>query len=151
VSNTGRYGGGINGGTFYNCTLVDNTGTIQSGGAQGGTFRNSIVYGNFSPTYTNYSFPGGLSYSCSSPDPGFVGNITNEPGFVDAFGGDYRLVWNSPCVNAGTNAYAPMPYDLEGNDRIHFDTVDMGCYEFIPEPGLMWIAVFIIYCKRFVR
>ena len=41
----------------------------------------------------------------------------------------------SPCINAGTNAYAPMPFDLDGNSRIHDGTVDMGCYEFVPEPA----------------
>ncbi len=42
----------------------------------------------------------------------------------------WRLQSTSPCINAGTNAFAPMPIDLDSNQRIIFGTVDMGAYEF---------------------
>jgi len=51
-------------------------------------------------------------------------------------------------VDAGTNAFAAIPVDLDGNPRIHDGTVDMGCYEFIPEP--CFYLLFIIYQLLFI-
>jgi len=49
---------------------------------------------------------------------------------------NYRLQSTSPCINAGTNAFAPMPFDLDGNPRVLDGTVDMGCYEFTFPPQI---------------
>ena len=37
---------------------------------------------------------------------------------------------NSPCVNAGNNAYAIGSSDLDGKPRIAGGTVDVGAYEY---------------------
>jgi hypothetical protein len=111
--------------TLYNCTLTGN----QRGGAWYSTLNNCIAYyndpSNFSPAFTVSTF----NYCCTTPMPsGGVGNITNEPLFVDPANGDFHLQRGSPCINVGSNAYA-FGTDLDGNPRIIDGTVDIGAYE----------------------
>ena len=54
------------------------------------------------------------------------GNVTNEPLFVAQACGNYRLRSNSPCINAGGNAYVGGNTDLDGNPRIVAAIVDIG-------------------------
>lgn len=58
-------------------------------------------------------------------------NISMPPLFVNP-PSDYRLRFDSPCVDAGSNADVPaiLTTDLDGNPRIANGTVDMGAYEF---------------------
>jgi hypothetical protein len=64
----------------------------------------------------------------SLPSTG-IGNFTNEPMFLDPTG-DYRLLPNSPCINAGNNTFLSAATDLDGNPRVVGGTVDVGCYEY---------------------
>ena len=121
-------GGGASGGTLYNCTLTGNSADI-GGGAYYGTLYNCIVYYNTASSGSNY-YGCTLNYCCTTPDPGGVGNITNEPLFVNYAGGNLRLQSNSPCINTGINQdWMTGSTDLDGNPRIRRSRVDMGAYE----------------------
>ena len=132
-NSAGTDGGGACYGALSNCTLSGNSAGIGGGGAYQVTLNNCIVYFNTATNAANY-FPtnGGnlLTYCCTAlmPTSG-VGNITNAPLFVDYAGGNLHLQSNSPCINAGTNAYVVGSTDLDGNPRIVGGTVDIGAYE----------------------
>jgi len=65
------------------------------------------------------------------------GNIETNPLFVDPNVGNYRLLPNSPCIDAGNNAAVPpsVTTDLDGRPRIINGAVDMGAYEYEPQPS----------------
>ena len=131
---TNGYGGGVNSSTLYNCTLTGNWAPNgYGGGAYGSTLYNSIVYYNAAALGANYDSYSDLNYCCTTPLPPFLGgNITNAPLFLDYADGNLRLRPNSPCINAGNNAYVTTATDLDGRARIVGGTVDMGAYEFQP-------------------
>ena len=93
------------------------------------TLNNCIVYSNSAPADPDYS-GSILNYSSTPLNPGGLGNITNDPLFVNSAAGDFHLSSNSPCINAGNNAYVSGTTDLDGNPRIVGGTVDIGAYEF---------------------
>jgi hypothetical protein len=129
--NTAYVGGGDYFGTLNNCTAVGNAsyGGV-GGGDEGGMLYNCILYYN-SATYGGVNYDGStLNYCCTTPDPGGIGNIANDPAFVDWPDGDFHLQANSPCINSGDNAYVFVTNDLDGNPRISGGTVDIGAYEF---------------------
>jgi len=73
--------------------------------------------------------------------PAIGGNFPHEPLFVDPQGGDWRLRWGSPCVDAGTDpgpvapsrasdlAGSPLPVD---GDLDRVEQVDIGALELVP-------------------
>ncbi len=121
-------GGGDWGGMLMNCTIAENSAN-RGGGSFSSTLDNCVVWDNHANSNLNYAF-GQLRYSCTIPLASGTGNITNEPLFIDRASGNLRLQSNSPCINAGKNAYAPVGPDLDGNARIAGGTVDIGAYEF---------------------
>ncbi|HPT17380.1 MAG TPA: DNRLRE domain-containing protein, partial [Kiritimatiellia bacterium] len=60
---------------------------------------------------------------------GSNGNLNEDPLFVDAAGGNYRLQEGSLCIDAGTDVDAPTN-DLAGVARPQGAGIDMGAYEF---------------------
>jgi hypothetical protein len=145
--NNGGRGGGVYGQdyidilssypTIFNCTVVSNT-SDYGGGVYGWTsdagltVKNSIIWGNtaqYNSALDNYSACV-FFYSCTTPLPAGLNNIAQNPLFVNASNGNYRLLWDSPCVDVGNNSYiSSTTNDLAGNARIQNGTVEMGAYE----------------------
>ncbi|MCK5853071.1 hypothetical protein KAH27_08600, partial [bacterium] len=129
-----------------NCTFIGNSSEHYGGGTycRKGMIQNSILWSN-----TNgYHFFFGTStnrYNCIEGWTNIVdGVITNNPEFANADAGNYQLLFSSPCINSGTNMdWMISTTDLDGNPRIIGTTVDMGAYEFVPEP--CFYLSFIIY------
>jgi formylglycine-generating enzyme required for sulfatase activity len=114
----GEYGrgGGASGCTLYNCTLTGNSAGWEGGGVAWSTLTNCIVYFNTATNGANYSSEySTLNYCSTTPLPtNGVGNITNEPAFLNVAAGDYHLAFRSPCIDAGTNLNAILATDLDG-------------------------------------
>jgi hypothetical protein len=124
--------GGAMWGPLVNCTIVGNSAGEVAGGVMHGTHYNCVIFGNEAPLHPNFH----PSYTtlincCTTPLPtSGVGNLTNAPLFLDTNNwSDLRLQSNSPCINAGNNAYTSTTNDLDGNPRIVGGAVDMGAYE----------------------
>jgi len=152
--NFGIYGGGAwfdSGGTIQSSTLASNYCVHGGGGiycSGGGSNINNIIYANriIGEGGTNYQHNGtGMyyEYCCTFPEltgaADGAGNITNAPDFSDTLAYDFHLLAGSPCLDAGTNlTWMAGAKDLDGNDRIYDGTVDMGCYEDVPEPSVFY-------------
>ncbi|HRY50570.1 MAG TPA: right-handed parallel beta-helix repeat-containing protein [Candidatus Paceibacterota bacterium] len=140
AGNSAELGGGAAGGTLNHCTLIGNSASYGGGASYGvlgslSTLKNCIVYFNTATHDGNYYGEQGgliaLNYCCTTPTPtNGVGNITHAPLFVDYAGGNLRLQSDSPCINAGNNAYTSSLTDLDGLPRLAGGTVDIGAYEF---------------------
>ena len=129
-------GGGAVRGTLNNCTLVGNTASAGGGvdGGSDGILNNCIIYSNTAavdPNYTGiYTYHFSLNYCCTVPMPtNGVGNITNDPAFLNLTNRDFHLQATSRCINTGNNSNVTDFTDLDGNVRIMGGTVDMGAYE----------------------
>lgn len=128
VGNRAVDGAGAAQSTLYNCTVSSNTAANQGGGLYSCDAFNSIIYFNSAPYVRDMEF--GSRYYCCVPGALSGGSITNDPRFVNAAAGDFRLMYDSPCINAGSNAYLTNGPDLDGHLRVVADTVDIGAYEF---------------------
>jgi hypothetical protein len=159
----GMYNNGSNGGvsspTLTNVTFSGNSAQYGGGmynfgysGTSSPTLTNCILWGNTASSsgaqmYNDYASPT-VSYSdiqggCPSGATCGAGMLYADPEFVNAAGGNLRLKFSSPAIDAGNNAAVPVGIttDLDGNPRFVdirsvSDTgngtppiVDMGAYE----------------------
>lgn len=126
-----REGGGAYAGRLNNCTVTGNSGNGYGGGTYSGTLNNCILYSNTVRSGSGPDYAGGTFHYCCAPGlPLGGGNVTNTPLFVDYVGGNFRLQANSPCIDAGGNAFVPGSTDLDGQPRIARLRVDIGAYEY---------------------
>ena len=135
--------------TVQNCTIVSNISASYAGGVAGGKYDNSIIYfnrasGGGGSNYYDWASAGVYCTNCCVAPTnigalgglylaaGSVNNVEQNPAFVDAASGNYRLSVNSPCLNAGTNeSWMTNALDLDGRQRIRYGIVDIGAYEII--------------------
>jgi hypothetical protein len=85
---------------------------------------------------------GGSRYGGSCTDQtGVNGNIGADPLLVNVVAADYRLAPGSPAIDAGDNAAPDVPAtDYAGTARPVNTVVDMGAYEYAPNPGTIRLA-----------
>jgi hypothetical protein len=156
TGNIANNGGGVyiwwsNPITVTNCTFTANSDYGSAGGIDSAysavILTNSILWNDTPPElnhpngdiYLNYSDVHGWT---SLFTLGGVGNIDADPRFAVPASGDYHLVLDSPCIDAG-NSTAPgiTSEDFDGAPRIVGASVDMGAYEY-SGPTLVELASF---------
>jgi hypothetical protein len=150
-NHAGADGGGIElcNGIICNNTIVHNSAAGGGGGLAwaGGHVMNCIIWGNTAPTdpqvYLWWREPA-HSYSYVGGDPRFVDPDGPDDDPTTYEDNDYRLLPDSPCIDAGKNEdWMWQAIDLDNNPRIlqgsSSMSVDIGACEYFPTPmGTTW-------------
>lgn len=116
------------------CTFFGNSagaaGAALSNATVNFIMRNSIVWGNTPRSIQSVGFDNIFQVEFSDIQGGFAGSsvIDQDPLFVDAVNGDFRLQQGSPCIDTGASAYAPAT-DILGVARPQGLGFDRGAYE----------------------
>lgn len=138
VSNRARQGGGAAYAAVIHCTIENNSALVSGGGTYHCDLLNSIAYYN-----TGGNAEAGSAIACclAEDTPG-TGNLTNPPVYADLNNGDFRLLYESPCIDAG--AESGQPRDLANTPRPQARMFggptyyDMGAYEYAPAARYVW-------------
>lgn len=117
-------------------TIVNNQSASRGGGIycwdSEGTVINSIIRGNSSAIGEQIymSSSGTQFWHCNIEDgwPG-MGNIDDDPLFVDPGNEDFHLTGLSPCINMGGNGWGPEE-DIDVDMRPCMGIVDIGADEY---------------------
>ena len=134
--------------TITNCLFIGNSAGSRSGGIESsyGTLNmtNCILWGNTDARGMGESaqisrdygkLPGIINYCCIqgwTGNLGGIGNMGDDPLFVDVTIDNYHLLPDSSCIDAGDPDYIAEPdeTDLDGNPRVFGGRIDMGAYEY---------------------
>src|SRR3989344_1436273 len=113
------------GGGFHYCNGIIQNNTIwgNSAGEYGGAFdscnpiilRNNIIWNNFPLSKQIYN-SSGFEYSCIQNGHDGIGNISTDPIFASPETGDFHLLPESPCIDAGASIDG-LIRDFDGNPR----------------------------------
>jgi len=124
ASNTAAVGGGI----AMNAASPSITNNIVAFGSSG------IYSTGTGPTLRDNDVFSNGEYDYSGVTAG-AGDISSDPLFLAPWVGEYHVLANSPCANAGLDSAVPTgSTDLQGNPRISGGHVDMGCLEWCALP-----------------
>jgi hypothetical protein len=130
VDNSAQWGGAVyswqGSPSFENCTIYGNDAGDAGGFTNVGgtpTFVNTIFWGN-TGVYQINGTPG-VSYSCIEGGYTGLGNISDDPMFVDPATWDFHLQEGSPCVDSGD---PNSPLDPDGS------RADMGVFYLHHDP-----------------
>ncbi|MHC4911989.1 MAG: choice-of-anchor Q domain-containing protein [Planctomycetota bacterium] len=162
TGNSSIYGGAIyshkaGNPVITNCTISGNNASNSAGGiycseSSNLTISNIMLWGDTAPSASEVMVGNSgtgtsiqISYcDIQGPDENVVhepgctvnwgpGNIDADPLFVNAAGGDYHLLEESPCIDAGDPAFVTGPdeTDIDGEPRISGAKIDMGADELV--------------------
>ncbi len=130
---------------IFNTLVANNSGGGVSVTDAGTIVRiaNSIIWGNSNGAQIS-AIQADVQFSDVQGGAAGVGNINANPLFAGALGGNYHLLPNSPCIDAGRNMSVPqdeidldtdantaelIPLDFDGNPRFsnNIGAADAGC------------------------
>lgn len=151
---------GESGPTVLNNTIVNNSSEEGSGVSADGSDASTELTNNLIITFSGqaavycgdfndlnppqfnsnniYSQSGAPYAGICSDQTGLNGNISADPLFLDISADDFRLEPLSPGINKGDSTAPDLPAtDFAGSTRIVGSEVDMGAYEYVPNPGYL--------------
>lgn len=162
-----RYGGGNDRTALESCTIVTNTVTGELPNGSAGLYctswhvpvRDCIIVGNYetakrrcTSAMLDFSSGSGFSYLNNITDDVLIGdsgtkskdNILVDSAssvFRNYDAGDFHLNPSGPAFGHGTTGIALLPaVDLDGNPRVLFDKIDIGCYECPAQPCTLFLV-----------
>jgi hypothetical protein len=136
------------GGGLYMCngsihanTIAHNLASGYDWSSGGGVYfcaafiANCIIWGNAAVLDAQIDGSSSPLFSCIqdwTPGDGGIGNISEDPRFVDPPNGNYHLLPESPCIDGGNLYYLVGEHltDIDGECRLAGRSVDMGSDEY---------------------